>query len=157
MLKLGIKPNPVWSCCSCSFTQLCPTLWDLMDCSMPGFPVLHHPSDLAQTHVYWVSDVIQLSRLSSPSPAFNLTQHQGLFQWVGSLHQVVKVLELKFQHQSFQWIFKTGLVLIFISVMFLHAFSNIPKLIKHSNFFTYWLICYKLLLLKILTTVIRMY
>ena len=96
MLKLGIKPkDPVWSCCSCcSFTQLCPTLWDPMDCSMPGFPVLHHPSDLAQTHVYWVSDAIQPSCLSSPSPAFNLTQHQGLFQWVGSSHQVAKGLEL---------------------------------------------------------------
>ena len=66
-----------------------------MDCSMPGFPVLHHLLELAQTHVHWVSDAIQPSNpLSSPSPpAFNLSQHQGLFQWVGSSHQMTQVLE----------------------------------------------------------------
>ena len=63
-------------------------------------------SQTAQTPVHWVDDAIQPSHsLSSPSPpAFNLSQHQGLFQWVGSLHQVTKVLEL--QHQHFQWIFR---------------------------------------------------
>ena len=62
-----------------------------------------------QTHVCLVSDAIQPSHpLSSPSlPAFNLSQHQGLFKWVSSLHQVAKVLELQLQHQSFQWIFRT--------------------------------------------------
>ena len=76
-----------------------------MDCSMPGFPVLHHLMELAQTHVHWVSDAIQPSHpLSSPSlPAFNLSQHQSLFQWVSSSHQVTKALELQLQHQSFQW------------------------------------------------------
>ena len=66
-----------------------------MDCSTPGFPVLHYLLKFLQTHVHWVSDPIQPSHpLLSPSPpAFNLSQHQGLFQWVGSLHQVVKVLE----------------------------------------------------------------
>ena len=75
-----------------------------MDRSMPGLPVLHHLPEFAQTHVHWVSDAIQPSHpLSSPSPpAFNLSQHQGLFQWVSSSHHVAKVLE--FQHQSFQWI-----------------------------------------------------
>ena len=75
-------------CCYCSVTKSCPTLYDPMDCSMPGFPVLHHHTEFVQTHVHWVSDVIQPScPLSSPSlPAFNLSQHQGLFQWVGSLH-----------------------------------------------------------------------
>ena len=65
-----------------------------MDCSTPGFPVLHHLQVLAQTHVRWVRDAIQPSHpLSSPSPpAFYLSQHQGLFQWVDSLHQVAKVL-----------------------------------------------------------------
>ena len=65
--------------------------------------------ELAQTHVYRVSDAIQSSHsLSSPSPhAFNLSQHQGLFQWVTSLHQVVKVFEFQIQCQSFQWIFRT--------------------------------------------------
>ena len=62
-----------------------------------------------QTHVHHVSGAIQPSHpLSSPSrPAFNLSQHQGLFQWVGSLYQVAKVLEFQLQHQSFQWIFRT--------------------------------------------------
>ena len=75
---------------------------------MPGFPVLHHLPELAQTHVYWLSDAIQPSHsLLLPSPsALNLFQHQGLFQWVGSSHQVVKVLELLLQHLSFQWIFR---------------------------------------------------
>ena len=61
--------------------------------------------ELAQTHVHCVSDAIQ-PLLSSPSPAFNLSHHQGLFQSVSSLHQVTKVLELQLQHQSFQWIFR---------------------------------------------------
>ena len=80
-----------------------------MDCRIPRFPVLHHLLVLAQTHVHWVSDAIQpCFPLSSPSaPTFNLSQHQDLFQWVCSLHQVTKVLELKLQHQSFQWIFRT--------------------------------------------------
>ena len=99
--------------CCCSVTESCPTLWDPMDCSMPGFPVLHHFPELAQTHVHLVSDTIQLScPLSSPSPpAFNLPQHQSLFQWVGSSHQVAKVLELQLQHQSFQWILRVDLLL----------------------------------------------
>ena len=63
----------------------------------------------AQTHIHWVGDAIWPSHpLSSPSPAFNLSQHQGLFQWVSSLHQVAKVLEFQLQHQSFQWIFKVN-------------------------------------------------
>ena len=64
---------------------------------------------ITQTHVHWVSDAIQPSHpLSSPSPpAFYLSQHQGLFQWVSSSHQVAKVLEFQLQHQSFQWIFRT--------------------------------------------------
>ena len=68
-----------------------------LDCSMPGFPVLHHLPELAQTDVHQVSDAIQLSHpLSSPSSsAFNLSQHQGLFQWSGSSHPVAKVLELQ--------------------------------------------------------------
>ena len=60
--------------------QSCPTLHDPMDCSMLGFPVFHHLPELAHTHVHGVSDAIQLSHLLSfPSPAFNLSQHQGLF------------------------------------------------------------------------------
>ena len=91
-----------------SLARLCPTLCDLMDCSMPGFPAHHQLSELAQTHVQQVGDAIQLSHpLPSPSPpAFNLSQHRGLFQWVSSSHQVTKVLELQLQHQFFQWIFR---------------------------------------------------
>ena len=75
-----------------------------MDCSTPGFPVHHQLPELAQSYVHWVGDAIQPSHpLSLPSPpAFNLCQHLGLFQWVGSLHQVAEVLELQLQHQSFQ-------------------------------------------------------
>ena len=76
-----------------------------MDCSTPGFPVLHYLPELAQTHVHWVGDAIQPScPLSSPSPpAFSLSQHQGLFSWVNSSHQVAKELELQLENQSFQW------------------------------------------------------
>ena len=84
--------------------QSCPTLCNPMDCSTPGFPVHHQLLELTQTHVHPVGDAIQPSHpLSSPSPpAFNLSQHQGLFQGVSSSHQVAKVLELHLQHQSFQ-------------------------------------------------------
>ena len=60
----------------------CPTLCDSMDCSTPGFPVLHYLPELTQTHVHRVGDAIQPSHpLSSPSPpASSLSQHQGLFQ-----------------------------------------------------------------------------
>ena len=92
-----------------SVTQLCPTSCEPMDCSMPGFPVHYQLSQIAQTHVPQFTDASQPSHsLSSPSPkAFNLSQHQGLFQWVSSLHQVAKVLEFQLQHQSFQRIFRT--------------------------------------------------
>ena len=74
----------------------------------PGLPVHHQLLELAQTHVHWVRDAIQPSHpLPSPSPAFNISQHQGLFWWVSSSHQVAKVLEFQLQHQSFQWIFRT--------------------------------------------------
>ena len=91
-----------------SVTQLCPTLCDTMNHSMPGLSVHHQLPELAKTHVYWVGDAIQPSHpLLSPSPtALNLSQHQGLFQWVSSLHQVAKILEFQLQHQSFQWILR---------------------------------------------------
>ena len=90
-------------------TQSCPTLCDPVNCSTPGLPVHHQLLGFTQTHVHWVGDAIQPSHpLSSPSPsAFNLSQHQGLFKWVSSSHQVANVLELQLQHQSFQWTFRT--------------------------------------------------
>ena len=79
-----------------------------MDGNMPGLPVHHQLPELAQTHTHRVGDAIQPSHPLSPSspPAFNLSQHQGLFQWVSSLPQIAKVLEIQLQHQSFQWIFR---------------------------------------------------
>ena len=75
----------------------------VIPCSMPGLPVHHQLLGFTQTYVHWVGDAIQTSYpLLSPSPpALNLSQHQGLFQWVSSLHQVAKVLEFQLQHQSF--------------------------------------------------------
>ena len=82
------------------------TLCNPVSCSTLAFPVLHHLPEFSQTHIHWVSDKVQLSHpLSSPSPpAFNLSQYQGLFQWVSFSHQVAKVLEL--QHRPFQWMFR---------------------------------------------------
>ena len=80
-------------------TQSCTTLCNSMDCSTPGLPVHHQLLEFTQTHVHWVGDAIQPSHpLLSPSPpAFNLSQHRGLFQWVSSLHQVAKVMEFQLQ------------------------------------------------------------
>ena len=79
-----------------------------MDCSTPGFPVHHKFAELAQTNVHRVGDAIQPSHPPLPPypPAFNLSQHQGLFQWVSFSHHLTKVLEFQLQHQSFQWIFR---------------------------------------------------
>ena len=78
----------------------CPTLCDPMNHSMPGLPVHHQLPEFTQTHVHWVSDATQPSHpLSSPSPPDrNLSQHQGLFQWVNSSHQVAKVLDFQLLH-----------------------------------------------------------
>ena len=87
--------NPIYKCYS--VIQSCPTLCGSMDCSTAGFPVLHSLLEFAQTHVHWVDDAIQpFHPLLPTSPStLNLSQHQGLFQWVISLHQVAKVLELQ--------------------------------------------------------------
>ena len=89
--------------CCCSVTKSCLTLLDPMDWSTPGFPVPHHLPEFAQVHVHWVSDAIQPFHPLSPSSlsAFNLSQHQGLCQWVSCSHQVAKVLELQF-HTSYE-------------------------------------------------------
>ena len=87
-----------------SVAQSCPTPCDPMNHSTPGLPVHHQLPELTQTHVHRVSDAIQPSHpLSSPSPlAPNPSQHQSLFQWVNSSHEVAKVLEFQLQHHSFQ-------------------------------------------------------
>ena len=112
--KMGKRPaylspeKPICKSVS-SVAQSCPILCHPIDCSTPGFPVHHQLPKLAQTHIHHVSDATQPSHpLSSPSPpAFNLSQHQGLFQGVSSSHPVAKVLEFQLQYQSFQWIFRT--------------------------------------------------
>ena len=96
--RRGMDPKSGASSCKLlhqfsSVTQSCPILCDPMDCSTPGLPVHHQLPEFTQTHVHWVGDAIQPSHpLSSPAPpAFNLSQHQGLFHWVRSSHQVAEV------------------------------------------------------------------
>ena len=93
-----------------SVAQSCLTVCNPMNCSTPGLPIHHQLPEFTQTHVHWVNEAIQLCYpLPSPSPpSFNLSQHQEIFQWVSSSHQVARVLEFQLQHQSFQWIFRTN-------------------------------------------------
>ena len=110
------------------------TLCDYMDCSMPGFPVLHYLPEFVEIHVHWVSDAIQPSHPLFPHspPALNLSQHQGLFQWVSSLHQIAKVLEL--QHQSFQRIFRVDFLSEIIDWFDLLAVQGTLKsLLQHHS------------------------
>ena len=123
-----------------SVTQVFLTLWDPKDCSMPGLPVHHQLLELTQTHVHQVSDAIQPSRpLLTPSPpAFNLSQHQGLFQWVSCLHQVAKVLGVSASASvlpmNIQDWFPLGLTgLIFQSKGLSKVFSN-TTVQKHQFF-----------------------
>ena len=94
-----------------SVAQSCLTLCDPMNHNRPGLSVHHQLPEFTQTHVHWVGDAIQPSHplLSPSSPALNLSQHQGLFQWVNSWHEVPKVLAFQLQHQSFQWTPRTDL------------------------------------------------
>ena len=105
-----------------------------MNDSMPGLPVHHQLPEFTQTHVHRVSDAIQPSHpLSSPSPpALNPSQHQSLFQWVNSLHEVAKVLEFQLQHQSFQWIF--GLISFRMDWLYLLAVQGtLMSLLQHHS------------------------
>ena len=100
--------NVINECCCCSVAKSCPILCNPVDYSMPGLPVLHYLPEFAQAHVLHLGDAIQPCHcLSLPfPPALKLSQHQSLFQWVGSFHQMAKVLELQLHHQPFQWIFQ---------------------------------------------------
>ena len=124
--------------CYYSVGQSCTALCDTMDCSMPGFPVLHHLPEFAQTHVHWVTDAIQISHPLSPTspPALNLSQHQGLLQWLSSSHQVARDLELQLQHQSFQWIFSVDLLAVLgtLKSLLQHHRSK-ASILWHSAFF----------------------
>ena len=103
---MSVLPNLIYCCWS--FTKSWFTFCNPMDCNTPDFFVLYCFLECAQTYVHWVGDAIQPAHPLSPSspPALNLSQHQGLFQWVTSLYQVAKELVFLFQHQSFQWIFR---------------------------------------------------
>ena len=105
-----------------------------VDFSTPGFPVHHQLLELTQTHVHRVGDAIQPSHpLPCPSPpAFNLSQHQGLYQWVSSSHQVAKVLEFQLQHQFFQW--HSGLISFRMGWLDLLAVQGILRsLLQHPS------------------------
>ena len=108
-----IWENGIWILKSGQFgsvAQSCPPLRDPMNRSTPGLPVHHQLPESTQTHVHRVGDAIQPSHLLlSPSPALNISQHQGLFQWVKSSHEVAKALEVKL-HQSLQWTSRTDLL-----------------------------------------------
>ena len=98
----GLERHSIHFCCSVA--KLCLAVGNPVDRSTPGFPVHHCFPEFAQIHVHWVGDAVSPSLALLPSSfAFNLSQHQGLFQWIGSLHQVAKILELQ---QSSQWIFR---------------------------------------------------
>ena len=98
-----------------------------MDCSRPGFPVHNKLPELVRIHAHQVGDVIQPSHpLSSSSPPdFNLSQHQGLFKLIGSLHQVAKVLEIHLHHESFQWILRSDFFIYFFKFYFIFKIYNI--------------------------------
>ena len=123
-----------------SVAQSCLTLCDPMNHSMPGLSVHHQLPEFTQTHVHRVSDDIQPSHpLSSPSPAFSLSQHQGLFKWVSSLYQVAKILELQLQHQSFRISFRIDwLDLLAVQgtlKSLLQHYSSKASILQHSAFF----------------------
>ena len=111
-LEIGSKMDPLSSVQVSSVTQPCLTLCNPMNCIMPGIPVHHQFPEFTQTHAYRVGDAIWPSHpLSSPSPpAPNPSQHQGLFKWFNSSHEVAKVLEIQLQHQSFLWTARTDLL-----------------------------------------------
>ena len=123
-----------------SVTKSCLNFSGPVDCSTSGYPVLHHLLEVTQTHILWVGDAIQpfhpLSPTLSSCPQFS--QYQGLFQWVSSLHQMAKVLELQLQHQSFQRLFRvdifqdTGLISL-QSKGFSRVFSS-TRVRKHEFF-----------------------
>ena len=95
-----------------SVAQSYPTLCDPMNRNTPGLPAHHKLPEFTRTHAHQVSEAIQPSHpLLSPSPpAPNPSQHQGLFHWVNSSHEVAKLLEFQLQYQSFQWIPRTDLL-----------------------------------------------
>ena len=121
------------TCHCCSVAKSCLTLCNLMDYSTPGFPVLHCLLEFAQTHGHWISDAIQPPHpLLPPSRlALNLSQHQGLFQWAGSLHQVAKYWSFSFSiSPSNEY---SGLISFTINFFDLFAVHRTLKSLQHHN------------------------
>ena len=125
-----------------SVTQLCPTRWDPMNRSTTGLPVHHQLLESTKTHVHWVGDAIQPSHpLSSPSPpALNLSQHQGLFQWVSSLHQWPKYWSFSFNISPYNEY--PGLISFRMDCLDLLAFQGTLKsLLQHHSSKASLLLC----------------
>ena len=127
-----------------SVAQLCLTLCDSMNRSSPGLPVHHQLPEFTQTHIHWVGGAIQPSHpLSSPSPAPNPSQHQSLFQWVSSSHQVAKVLEFQIHISpsneysgliSFRMNWLDLLAVRGTVKSFVHHHSSKASILRHSAF-----------------------
>ena len=117
--------NVIFHICCCSVSQLCPTLCDPIDCSTPDFSILHHLPELAQTNACWVNEAIQTSYPLSPAslPLLNHSQHQGLFQWVGSSQQVAMSGSCSFSPSKEY----SGLISFRIDWFEFHALQGTPK------------------------------
>ena len=134
-----------WDLSVSSAAQLCSTLCNPMDCSMSGLPVHHQLQELTQTHVHRIGDAIQPSHpLLSPSPAFNLSLHQDLFQWTGSLHQVANYRSFSFnispsnEHSGLISFRKDWLDLLAVQGTLknlLQHHSSKASILQHSTFF----------------------
>ena len=107
LLSYSVISNSLWhyGLSASSVAQSGPTFCKPINRSMPGL-LVHHQLLNTWPSSQWCHPTISSSDISSP-PAFNLSQHQSLFQWISSLYQVARVLEFQLQHQSFQWIFRT--------------------------------------------------
>ena len=147
MMTTSKTPQACYQKNGCSVVKLCEILCDLMDCSMPGFLVLHYLLEFAQIHVHWVDDAIQPSHPLSPSspPALHLSQHHHLFQWVGCSHQVVKVFRASASAVVFPiniqcWLplGLSGLVSLLskgLSWVFSSTKNSKASILRHSAFF----------------------
>ena len=133
--------RPFTPCCCCSVTKSC-DLCNPMTCSTPGFPVLHDLPEFAQAHVRWVSDAIRPSHPLSPaSPLASLSQHQGLVQWVSSLHQVAKVLVSISPSNEYSGLISFRMDWFYLLAVqetlksFLQHHSSKASILQHSAFF----------------------
>ena len=127
-----------------SVAQMCLILCDPMDCSTPGLPVHHQLLEFTLAIVHWASP----HPLSSPSSAFNLSQHQCLIKWVSSLHQVAKILEFQLQHQSFQWTPRTDFFRMHWLDL-LAIWGTLKNLLQHYSSKAWILLCSAFLIVQL--------